>query len=294
MALHEYQDIASTNGHTRAYETSARMLLHGWTTYAKSDGTTRTTSTNLTSAAELNASNAFVLLVHTATGFKLGMQRKADSNTWTVQVTEGGQSLSGGNATTMDSNATYTKTFLSNAQWYPSTGTTNTKLHIVVDDASPSIFEIARRTPFVGGSTSGCSMLMIEWLTPMTWAANPQPWVGCAKFDNSDIVAAQLTTAVNSGWYKRGISGESFSATWILNNPGNIAGSATADPGGSDIEVEGVWVSTSLNAILGKSALFRLLQPFRSPITGVDSGATLNRAAFGQVTTVANGTALAS
>jgi len=46
--------------------------------------------------------------------------------------------------------------------------------------------------------------------------------------------------------------------------------------------------------VLGTSTLFKLLQPFRSPITGVDAGATLNRAAFGQVSVANDGVALAS
>ncbi len=46
--------------------------------------------------------------------------------------------------------------------------------------------------------------------------------------------------------------------------------------------------------VLGTSTLFKLLQPFRSPTTGVDAGATLNRAAFGQVSVANDGVALAS
>lgn len=294
MTITAYRDIAASNGHTAAYELAARLLLNGWTTYAKSDGTTRTTSVDLTSAAELNASGAFVIMVHTVTGLKYGMQRKADSNTWTHQVTEGGQALSGGNATTMDSNATYTKTLLSNSQWYPSTGTTTTKLHIVCDSATASFAIFVRRTPFVGGSTSACAYAFVDYVTPATWSANPQPWVAGAIFANGDTAPASLIGGNSSGWYKRGGSGETWSGSWVLENPGSVAGSATTDPSGSDCEFETRWANTNVVEVRGKSVLFRLVQPYRTPTGGMDGGASFARAAFGQVTVANDGTALAS
>lgn len=293
MTLNVYRDIAASNGHTLAYELVTRLLANGWTTVSYSDGTTRTATTaNVPSAATLNNVSAYTVLTHTSTGIKLGIQRKADSNTFTIQVTEGGQALSGGNATTMESNATYTKTILSNAQLYPSTGTTTLKMHIVCDDASPAFVLFGRRTPFVGGSTSACTMVFLDYVTALTWSANPQPWVAWASYSVSDIAAAGLTGNNSSGWYKRGISGESFSTSWSLENPGTVAGSSTSDPSGSDVEYGARWQIS--NFILGTSTLFKLLQPFRSPITGVDSGATLNRAAFGQVSVASDGTALGS
>ncbi len=163
MTLNVYRDIAASNGHTQAYELVTRLLANGWTTVSYSDGTTRTATTaDCPSAATLNASSAYVVLTHTSTGMKLGLQREADSNTWTIRVTEGGVSLTGGNATTMESHATYTKTILGNYLIYPSTGTTTLKLHIVVDDASPSFVLFGRRTPFVGGSTSACTMIFLD------------------------------------------------------------------------------------------------------------------------------------
>lgn len=298
MTLNVYRDIAASNGHTQAYELVTRLDSNGWDPVSYSDGTTRTaTGAAVPSAATLNNANAYVVMSHNATGMKLGIQRKADSNTFTIQVTEGGVSLTGGNATTMESHATYTKTILSNSQIYPSTGTTTLKMHIVVDDASPSFVLFGRRTPFVGGSTSACTMIFLDYVTPLTWSANPQPWVAGVKFDNGDIAPALLINGGgggNSAWYKRGISGENWVTSWALENPGSVAGNGTSDPSGSDVEYAARWQASYCNSILGTSTLFKLLQPFRSPITGVDSGATLNRAAFGQVSVASDGTALGS
>jgi len=295
MTINTYRDVACSNGHTAAFQVGTDALLNGWSTVSYSDGTTRTaTGADCPSAATLNASGAFWLLQHVATGIKLGLQRKADSNTWTIQVTEGGQSLSGGNATTMESNATYTKTLLNNAQWYPSTGTTNTKLHVVFDSASPSFVIMGRRTPFVGGSTSACFYLFLDYLTAVTWSANPQPWVAGATFSNGDTAPASLIGGNSSAWYKRGISGETWSGSWALENPATVAGSATSDPSGSDVEYEARWVNGNTVAVLGESTLFRLVQPYRTPTGGMDSGASFARAAFGQVTVPNDGTALAS
>ena len=293
MTLNVYRDIAASNGHTQAYELVTRLDSNGWDPVSYSDGTTRTaTGAAVPSAATLNASSAYVVLTHTSTGMKLGLQRKADSNTWTIQVTEGGVSLTGGNATTMESHATYTKTILGNYLIYPSTGTTTLKLHIVVDDASPSFVLFGRRTPFVGGSTSACTMIFLDYVTPLTWSANPQPWVAFASYSSGDTVAAGLTGNNSQGWYKRGISGEGFSTSWALENPGTVAGSGTSDPSGSDVEFEARWVGS--NMVLGKSTLFKLVQPYRTPTGGMDSGTSFARAAFGQVTVANDGTALAS
>jgi hypothetical protein len=293
MTLNVYRDTAASTGHASIFELVTRLLANGWTTVSYSDGTTRTATTaDCPSAATLNASSAYVVLTHTSTGMKLGLQRKADSNTWTIQITEGGQALSGGNATTMESNATYTKTLLSNAQLYPSTGTTTTKLHTVVDNASASFVIMGRRSPFVGGSC--CFYIYLDYFTPLTWSANPQPWIAGVKFDNSDVASAALVSAggVNYAWYKRGISGESWVTSWALENPASVAGSGTADPSGSDVEFEARWVGS--NTVLGKSTLFKLVQPYRTPTGGMDSGTSYARAAFGQVTVANDGTALAS
>lgn len=294
MTLNVYRDVAASTGHASVFELVTDLLANGWTTVSYSDGTTRTATTaNCPSAATLNNVSAYTVLTHTVTGIKLGLQRKADSNTWTIQITEGGQSLTGGNASTMESNATYTKTLLSNAQLYPSTGTITTKLHTVADNATPSFCIMGRRSPFVGGSTSCCFLIYLDYLTPLTWSANPQPWIAGVKFDNSDVAPIALITNsyTSSGWYKRGISGETWATSWQLENPGSVAGNWT-DPSGSDVEFEARWVGS--NMVLGKSTLFKLLQPFRSPTGGMDSGSSFARAAFGQVTVANDGTALGS
>ncbi len=295
MTLTAYRDTAAATGHAAVFELVTRLLANGWTTVSYSDGTTRTATTaNCPSATTLNNANAYTVLVHTSTGIKFGVQRKTDSNTWTIQITEGGQSLTGGNATTMESHAAYTKTLLFWGQLYPSTGTTATKLHTVADGASPSFVIVGRRTPFVGGSTSAVFYIFLDYLTPLTWSANPQPWVAGVNFANNDSAPAALISTVggNSGWYKRGISGETWSTSFALENPGTVAGSSTSDPSGSDVELETRWIVS--NHVLGKSTLFKLVQPYRTPTGGMDSGSSFARAAFGQVTIVNDGTALAS
>lgn len=295
MTFSVYRDVAASTGHASVFELVTDLLANGWTTVSYSDGTTRTATTaNCPSAATLNNVSAYTVLTHTVTGIKLGLQRKADSNTWTIQITEGGQSLTGGNASTMESNATYTKTLFNNAQLYPSSGTTTVKLHTVVDNAGPSFVIKGRRSPFVGGSTSCCFYIFLDYFTPLTWSANPQPWIAGVKFDNSDVASAALINNyyTSDGWYKRGISGEAWVTTWQLENPGTVAGNLTSDPSGSDVEFEARWVGS--NVVLGKSTLFKLLQPFRSPTGGMDSGTSYARAAFGQVTIANDGTALGS
>ena len=295
MTLNVYRDTAASTGHASVFELVTRLLANGWTTVSYSDATTRTaTGADCPSAATLNNANAYTVLTHTVSGIKLGLQRKTDSNTWTIQITEGGQSLTGGNATTMESHATYTKTLLSNAQLYPSTGTTTVKLHTVADNASPSFVIMGRRSPFVGGSTSAVFYVFLDYLPPLTWSANPQPWIAGVKFDNGDIAPAALITnsGTSDGWYKRGISGESWTTSWQLENPGTVAGSGTSDPSGSDVELETRWIGATM--VLGKSTLFKLCQPYRTPTGGMDSGSSFARAAFGQVTVPNDGTALAS
>lgn len=79
---------------------------------------------------------------------------------------------------------------------------------------------------------------------------------------------------------------------WYLENPGGVAGGA-ADPSGTDTEYEARWIYWG-GFVLGKSALFRLLQPYRAPTTGMDGATNFARAAFGPVTVPNDGVALGS
>lgn len=295
MANIIYRDVACANGHEYHYAILSRLVLNGWTTVASSDGTTRTASAP-GSAATLNNTNAWWLVQHTASGRKLAVKRRGDSNTWDHYVTAGGYALSTGNATTPDNNATYTKTISSNAQRYPSSATTTTKLHLVVSDSSASFCAILRRTPFVGGATDGCSILAFDAMTDVQWSSNPDPCVYLSSYrdDNAIGLNTLVTLGYNFGWVRLGIAGEAWTGTYFLENPGSACGSGSISPGGTDQLYELRWCSNSLPGPLGKSTIFRGLQPYRTPVTGVDSGGTLTWAAFGHVAVPNDGTALGS
>lgn len=295
MANVIYRDVACTNGHEAIYAILSRLVLNGWTTVASSDGTTRGTSAP-GSAAALNASNAWWLLNHTASGRKLGVQRKADSNTWTIQVTPGGYALTTGSGSAMDSHATYTKPICNNAQRYPSSATTATKLHLVVSDSAASFCAVLRRTPFVGGSTDACSILSVDVFTDVQWSSNPDPCVYTSTYSDTNGAGANPLSgsSFNYAWYRLGIAGETWSGQCYLENPGTACGNATSSPGGTDQLYELRWCLNALPGPLGKSTIYRGLQPYRTPITGVDSGGTLTWAAFGGVAVPNDGVALGS
>ncbi len=296
MTMQISRDIACTSGHEAAYALYTALVAHGWTAVAWSDGTTRAAGAGPASAANLSAASAWFVVQHAATGRKFSYKRDASTATsCQFQYTDGAVSLSAGNASTPDNHATYTKTFFGSGQWYPVSGTTTTKAHLVVDDASASFVMLLRRTPYAGGDC--CAYVGMETVTPLTWAANPDPHVMFAQYNNSNTAgtAPYTPNAGNVAWYKRGISGEAWwVGQWYLENPAGVAGGA-ADPSGTDTEYEARWICTAgISFVLGKSVLFRLLQPYRSPTTGLDGSGNFSRAAFGPVTVPNDGVALGS
>ena len=296
MTMQISRDIACTSGHEAAYALYTALVAHGWTAVAWSNGTagTRTAGAGPASAANLSAASAWYVVQHTATGRKFSYKRDASTATsCQFQYTDGAVSLSAGNASTPDNHATYTQTFFTSGQWYPVSGTTTTKAHLVVDDASASFVMLLRRTPYADGDC--CAYVGMETVTPLTWAANPDPHVVFARYNNSNTAGAGPLAIYggNLAWYKRGISGESWTWNqWYLENPGGVAGGA-ADPSGTDTEYEARWTYSG-GFVLGKSALFRLLQPYRAPTTGMDGATNFARAAFGPVTVPNDGVALGS
>lgn len=296
MTMQISRDVACTSGHEAAYALYTALVAHGWTAVAWSDGTagTRTAGAGPASAANLSAASAWFVVQHAATGRKFSYKRDASTATsCQFQYTDGAVSLSAGNASTPDNHATYTKAFFASGQWYPVSGTTTTKAHLVVDDASASFVMLLRRTPYAGGDC--CTYVGMETVTPLTWAANPDPHVVFARYSDANTVGTgpHTVNAGNTAWYKRGISGEAWwLGQWYLENPGGVAGGA-ADPSGTDTEYEARWIYPG-GFVLGKSALFRLLQPYRAPTTGMDGATNFARAAFGPVTVPNDGVALGS
>lgn len=296
MTMQISRDVACASGHEAAYALYTALVANGWAAVAWSDGTTRTAGAGPASAANLSAASAWFVVQHVATGRKFSYKRDASTATsCQFQYTDGAVSLSAGNASTPDNHATYTKAFFTSGQWYPVSGTTTTKAHLVVDDATASFVMVLRRTPFAGGDC--CSYVAFDQVTPLTWTANPEPLIASARFDNANTAGTGPfnPNQGNTGWYKRGISGEAWSSTqWFLENPFALAGSATADPSGTDTEYEVRWGQSSAVFLLGKSTMFRGLQPYRSPIVGMDGGTNFSRAAFGGFTVANDGTALGS
>lgn len=296
MANVIYRDIACANGHEFFYAVLSRLLLNGWTNVAWSSGSARTGAAGPSASTDLNAANAWWIVQHTTSGRKLHIKRRADSNTWDIQVTPGGYALTTGTSTTPDNNATYTKLIANNAQRYPSAGTTTTKLHLVVDNVSGAFTARFRRTPNVGGNSASCGILAFSVFTDLQWSTNPDPCVYTTVFDDSNNAEANLFSiySFNSAWFRLGISGEGWATNVFLENPGSVCGSATSSPGGTDQLYELRWVCTSLPGPFGKDPLHRGLQPYRNPTVGVDSGGTLTWAAAGSIAVPNDGVALGS
>ena len=74
-----------------------------------------------------------------------------------------------------------------------------------------------------------------------------------------------------------------------LENPAGVAGNANTDQGGNDVLFDARWYAGT--NVLGTSTLFKLLQPGRTPVVGVDSGGTLTYAAFWTVAVPNDGVA---
>ena len=296
MANVIYRDVACANGHEYHYAILSRLLLNGWTTVAWSNGSTRTGGASPAAATDLNAANAWWVIQHTASGRKLHIKRRADHNTWDISVTPGGYALTTGSATAYDNNSTYTRLICNNATRYPWSGTTATKLHLVIDDASASFQSRLRRTPFVGGGTASCTILAFGTFTDVQWSSNPDPCVYTSIFDDSNNADANLfaTSSFNFAWGRLGIAGEVWLNSVFFENPGTACGNGTVSPGGVDQLYELRWCCVGLPGPFGKATQVWGLQPYRSPTTGVDSGGTLTHAAFGSVAIPNDGTALGS
>ncbi len=294
MAHRIYRDTLCADGADASFELLTRLLAHGWNAVAWGSGAggARFAAASPASAADLRAGpNAWWMVQHASTGVRLSLRLAGTLYAWHLRYTEATMALALGDAETPDSDPTYTRNLFGPTQAYPTSGTTATRTHTVVDDASPGFVMLTRRSPYVGGSC--CALVYFERVTPVTWAANPQPYVGGGGFDDSNNASVVVVSPFGStwGWVRRGLSGEAW-VPWALENPGNVAGTGVLDPSGEDLEVDARWVRTDY--LLGASRLFRLLQPYRGPTTGLDSGGTLTRAAFGHITVPNDGLALGS
>lgn len=301
MAIVVYRDISVSSIEQGVYEIGTKLLLNGFESISWSDGTTRTGGGAAPAAAsDISATNAWWIIKHTSSGRHFNfVNTDSTTKTWKIGYTPYNKTLSAGDATTPDSHASYTK-YLNNEQKYPTSGTTNCKIHLVINNSIGAFVASFRRTPY-SSNTFSCSLLIFDvFPTPQYWSSDPEPVFLSWYFSNTDVAENYffygLTVYNRIGRWKRyGISGES----WVVSDLGyfsmfNSAGSATASPSGNDIIYDAMFGDQNVPTYIGISTIVKILQPARYPTTGIDSGAVLNWAAFGPLAYPNDGIALGS
>lgn len=222
-----------------------------------------------------------------------------DYRAWRMEYTASG-ALTAGSATAPDRNASTSQyvsgnSFRTTMPGSSAGGTTVNdamKCHIIVDDAGPSFALITRRTPLPVGNVGAAGIIACDALVNPVWSGNTDPVVCVnAGLDSNTADGQMVATTYNGAWIRYGLGGSSW-ATPSLENPGAVAGNANSDQGGNDVLFDARWISGA--NVLGTSTLFKLLQPGRTPVVGVDSGGTLTHAAFWTVAVPNNGVALTS
>jgi len=305
MTLQIYRDVACADGCALVAEVSYKLIANGWSYVAHSTGSggSRSASqpanaTELASALRTGHSSWICLSRGTR---KISLQRATTANpdytSWRYEYTASG-TLSTGTATSPDRNSTDSQ-YVSNNNFRilaPSTtGVADAmKVHIVVDDSGPSFVAIARRTPLPAGNVGFFSAVGLDLCTNLVWTANPDPIVGLYPAANTNTGNTELLgTSYNHSWLGYGLPGAAWTGIG-LENPGSVAGSTITDKSAVDVLFQARWAFGSGVGVLGTSTLFRLLQPGRTPVVGIDAGATLNWAAFWSVVVPNDGTALSS
>jgi hypothetical protein len=311
MTLIVYRDIACADGAAAVAETVFRVTNNGFTFGGYGTGTggepfaSRPAAASTLATALRTAPGAWVSFTRGTRAWSLQRNTAApgganpDYRAWKHEYTASGV-LTSGTATAPPRNAStsqyvsgnFFRTSMAGSSTGSSTINEAMKLHVIVDDAGPSWLAIMRRTPFPVGNVGACGIIGCDALVNPVWPGNTDPVALInAGLDTNAAHTELVGTGYNNAWIKYGLSGSSFTGA-ALHNPGNIAGSAMADQGGSDILVDAQWVCGG--NLLGTSTLFQLLQPGRTPVVGVDLGATLNRAAFWNVAVLNDGIALVS
>lgn len=307
MTLQKYRDVACADGAAAIAELVFKLTANGFTYVAHGTGSggARSASQPATAAdlatALRTGHSAWVCV--SRGGRAWSWQRSSNANPdyrgWRYEYTASG-ALSGGTATAPDRNTTnsqyvsgnFFRTIMPGSGSGASAVNDAMKAHILVDDAGPTFALLARRTPLPAGNVGAAGIIFCDALVNPVWAGNTDPVV-CGNLGNDDNGAngLLLSSYWHNAWFKYGLGG----ATWTsvsLENPGSVAGSTTADPGGNDVLFDARWISA--NVVYGTSRLFKLMQPGRTPVTGVDSGGTLTYAAFWTVAVPNDGVALVS
>lgn len=305
MTLQVYRDVACADGCALVAEVSYKLIANGWSYVAHSTGSGGSRSVSqpadaaaLASALRTGHSSWICLSRGTR---KISLQRATTANpdytSWRYEYTASG-TLSTGTATAPDRNSTDSQ-YVSNNNFRalaPSTSSVADamKVHIVVDDSGPTFVALARRTPLPSGNSGFFSAIGLDLCTNLVWTTNPDPVVALypaagTNTSNTDLLGA----AYNHSWLGYGLPGAAWTGI-SLENPGAVAGATVSDKSAVDVLYQVRWVFGSGNGILGTSTLFRLLHPGRTPVVGIDAGATLNWAAFWSVAVANDGIALSS
>lgn len=307
MTMHVYRDIAAADGCAAIAALVFYLTTHGFSYVAHGTGTAGARSASQpATAADLatalrTAPSAWVCV--SRGGRAWSWQRSAGANpdyrAWKFEYTASG-ALTAGSATAPDRNSS-TSQYVGGNNFrtsMPGTGTggsaTNDamKCHIIVDDGGPSFALITRRTPLPVGNVGAAGIIACDALVSPVWSGNTDPVV-CSNvgLDGNTADAQMVSTAYNGTWIRYGLGGSSWT-TPQLENPASVAGNASSDQGGNDVLFDARWIAST--NVLGTSTLFKLLQPGRTPVVGVDSGGTLTYAAFWTVAVPNDGVALVS
>lgn len=307
MTLQITRDLACADGAAAIAAMVFALTANGFTYVAHSTGSggARSASQPATAAdlatALRTAHSAWVCVSRGTRSWS--WQRSTGANpdyrAWKMEYTASG-ALTAGSATAPDRNASTSQYVGGNSfrtsMPGSSTGATTVndamKVHIVVDDAGPSFALLTRRTPLPVGNVGAAGIIACDALVSPVWSGNTDP-VACvnAGLDGNTADQQMVATTYNGAWIRYGLGGASWT-TAQLENPGSVAGNANSDQGGNDVLFDARW--TMSNNVLGTSTLFKLLQPGRTPVVGVDSGGTLTWAAFWTVAVPNDGVALTS
>lgn len=307
MAIQKYRDLACADGAAAIAELVFKLTANGFTyvAHGTGNGGTRSASQPGTVAdlatALRTAHSAWVCV--SRSGRAWSWQRSTgvnpDYRAWKMEYTASG-ALTTGSGTVPDRNASTSQyvggnSFRTSMPGSSTGGTTVNdamKCHVIVDDGGPSFALITRRTPLPVGNVGAAGIIACDALVSPVWSGNTDP-VACvnAGLDSNTADAQMVSTSYNGTWIRYGLGG----ASWVtpqLENPASVAGNANSDQGGNDVLFDARWISS--NNVLGTSTLFKLLQPGRTPVVGVDSGGTLTWAAFWTVAVPNDGVALTS
>jgi hypothetical protein len=307
MTIQKYRDIACADGAAAVAELVFRLTANGFTYVAHSTGSGGARSaTQPATAADLatalrTAHSAWVCV--SRGGRAWSWQRSTgvnpDYRAWKMEYTASG-ALTAGSATAPDRNSS-TSQYVSGNNFRTtmpgsSTGGTTVndamKAHIVVDDAGPSFALLPRRTPLPVGNVGAAGIIACDALVNPVWSGNTDPVALVnAGTDSNTADALLVSTSYSHAWFKYGLGGAAWTAAG-LENPASVAGNTSSDQGGADVLFDARWYAGT--NVLGTSTLFKLLQPGRTPVVGVDSGGTLTYAAFWTVAVPNDGTALGS